>query len=85
VKLDTEVELLDVNDGDVVVLRWHPDYHDKMPTAEGQWLKDYFRSQGKDVTVLVMPMGYNIERLDEDQMALLGWVRPERREIEEKQ
>lgn len=78
-KLETEIELLQVKDGDTVLLRYNPEIHPDPEHIAGDKLRKYFEQIGTKVTVLVAPFGMDIETLDEDAMKLYGWVRPPRR------
>lgn len=77
-RLETEIDLLQVQDGDTVVLRYNPEIHPQ-PDVAGERLREYFKGIGTDAVVLVMPIGMDLEVYDEGDMELFGWVRPERR------
>lgn len=77
--LETELDLLKIKDGDTVILRYDPEIHPHPEVIAGQRLRDYLKGIGIDCVVLVLPFGMDLEAVDEQEMELYGWVRPERR------
>jgi len=63
-------ERLEINDGDVILLRGEHDY-----TALEQLTKTMNASGRKNVTLWVLADGQTVETMDEDQMREAGWVR----------
>jgi hypothetical protein len=78
-RLETEIDLLQIKDGDTVLLHYNPEVHPDGADRAGNRLRAYLKSIAIDAVVLVMPFGMDLDVMDEDDMRLYGWVRPERR------